>query len=156
MVYMAVLDRSRIMGTSEPSYVLGACKSFFMVLVYHVVTWLSDLALDECVIHNTRDTQGHAWWQLWAWVCRADNGAPFYVAVPVCPNGSYQEAGPSGRRTWGLSRVTETDWQIAPSIDVVGDMRPDGTRGPSLWHETPHIIGVPPSERWVTEAHERP
>jgi hypothetical protein len=122
-----------------------------MILVYRAVTWIEDLALNECTIRSTRSAQA-VWWQLWTWVRRADTGEPLYVAAPVNPNGPYVEVGPSGRRTWGLARVSETDWQVSPSIDVVGDERPDGTRGPSLWHETPRIAGVPPGERWITEA----
>ena len=121
-------------------------------LTYRPVLSLEDLALDECVIRSARDGTGHAWWQLWTRVRRADTGEPFYVAVPVNPTGPYVEVGPSGRRTWGLSHVSGSDWQVSPSIDVVGDKRPDGTREPSLWHETPVIVEVPEGERWITEA----
>jgi hypothetical protein len=121
-------------------------------LVYRAVTWIIDLALDECTIRSARDNEGRAWWQLWTWVLRADTGEPFYVAVPVNPNGPYVEVGPSGRRTWGLTRASASDWQVLPSIDVVGKERPDGTREPSLWHVTPTIVGVPEGERWITEA----
>ena len=123
-----------------------------MVLVYRSVTWIGDLALGECTVRNARDGAGHARWQLWTWVHRTDTGEPFYVAAPVNPNGPYLEVGPSGRRTWGLLRASATDWQVSPSIDVVGAERPDGSREPSLWHETPAIVGVPEGERWIAEA----
>jgi hypothetical protein len=116
------------------------------------VTWISDLALDECTIRSTRNAEGRAWWQLWTYVLRADTGEPFYVGVPVNPNGPYVEVGPSGRRTWGLTRVAANEWQVSPSIDVVGDELPGGGRKPSPWHQTPAIVGVPEGERWVTEA----
>ena len=125
---------------------------FVSALVYRVVTWISDLELNECTIRSARDTEGRTWWQLWTYVRRADTGQPFYVGVPVNPNGSYVEVGPSGRRTWGLTRTSASDWQVSPSIDVVGDKLPDGTRRPSLWHETPAIVGVPEGERWIGEA----
>lgn len=118
-----------------------------MDLVYRVGA-VGELTLGECVIRHTRDAGGRAWWQLWVLVPRRDTGDPIYVAVTVNPNGPYLEIGPSGRRTWGLTRSGET-WQVAPSIDAAGDRHPDGTRGPSPWHETPRIVGVPPGERWI-------
>jgi len=120
------------------------------ILVYRAVGSIGDLALGECVIRSARDVEGRAWWQLWTYVRRADTGQPFYVGVPVHPNGPYVEVGPSGRRTWGLTRAGN-DWQITPSVDVVGELV-DGLRGPSLWHETPTIVGVPSTERWIMEA----
>ena len=120
-----------------------------MDLVYLAAAQLGDLDLDTCTIRRARGPEGRAWWQLWAWVQRGDTGEPFYVAVPVNPSGPYLEVGPSGRKTWGLSRVSEADWQVSPSIDVLGDRLPDGTRGPSPWHETPRIVGVPAGERWI-------
>ena len=125
---------------------------FVSILVYRTVTWISDLALNECTIRSARDAEGRAWWQLWTYVLRTDTGQPFYVGVPVNPHGPYLDVGPSGRHSWGLNPASERDWQISPSIDVVGDERPDGTREPSLWHETPTIVGVPDGERWITEA----
>lgn len=122
------------------------------ILVYRHVARIGDLALDECMVRSACDADGRRWWQLWTFVRRADTGEPFYVGVPVQPNGPYVEVGPSGRRTWGLARASVSDWQVSPSIDVLGDKRPDGTRGPSLWHETPTIVGVPDGERWITEA----
>jgi hypothetical protein len=122
------------------------------VLVYRPVDRIGDLALGECTVRGARDGEGRAWWQLWTWVRRADTGEPFYVGVPVNPNGPYLETGPSGRRTWGLTRTAERDWQVSPSVDVVGAERPDGSREPSLWHETPVVVGVPPGERWTMGA----
>jgi len=122
------------------------------ILAYRIGCRIGDLALDECTVRHAHDAEGHAWWQLWTYVRRADTGQPFYVGVPVNPNGPYLKVGPSGRRTWGLLRASASDWQVSPSIDVVGDLLPDGTRGPSLWHETPKIVRVPDSERWTTEA----
>ena len=113
---------------------------------------IGDLALGECAVRGARDSAGRAWWQLWALVRRADSGDPFYVAVPVNPGGPYLEVGPSGRRTWGLTRVADGVWQVSPSIDVLGALREDGTRAPSPWHETPRVVGVPAGERWVEEA----
>jgi|HubBroStandDraft_2_1064218.scaffolds.fasta_scaffold26900_4 hypothetical protein len=78
-----------------------------------------------------------------------DTGEPLYVSVPINPNGPYLEVGPSGKRTWSLTRASDTEWQVAPSIDVLGPTREDGTRAPSLWHQTPRIVGVPPSEPWI-------
>jgi hypothetical protein len=122
-------------------------------LRYRAAVRIGDLELDECTVRHTRDTAGRAWWMLWTWVRRDDTGEPFYVGVPVHPGGGYLEVGPSGARTWGLTRIADTpNWQIAPSIDVVGDLRPDGSRGPSLWHQTPRIVGVPLSEPWTLEA----
>lgn len=123
-----------------------------MDLTYRVADRIGELALGECTIRRARDTEGRAWWQLWAWVRRTDCGEPFYVAAPVNVGGPYLEVGPSGRKTWGLTRVGEHEWQLHPSLDVLGAERPDGTREPSLWHETPRLVGVPPTERWITEA----
>jgi hypothetical protein len=110
------------------------------ILVYRAVLCIGDLALNECTIRSARAPEGARWWQLWALVRQAI-GETFYVGVPVNPNGPYLETGPSGRRTWGLTRASATDWHISPSIDV----------GPGLWHETPVIVGVPEGERWITE-----
>lgn len=110
---------------------------------------IGDLGLNECVIRSALGAQSRAWWQLWTWVRRDDTGEPFYVAAPVNPNGPYLDIGPGGRHTWGLTRVADGVWQVSPSIDVLGDLRPDGTRGPSLWHQTPRIVGVSVSERWI-------
>jgi hypothetical protein len=118
-------------------------------LVYRVADRIGDLALNEATVRSARDTEGCSWWQLWAWVLRADTGEPFYVAAPVNPNGPYHEV---GRKTWGLIRVGENDWQVSPSIDVLGALKEDGTREPSPWHQTPRIVGVPAGERWTTEA----
>lgn len=111
------------------------------ILVYRAVLCIGDLALNECTIRSARAPEGARWWQLWALVRQAI-GETFYVGVPVNPNGPFLETGPSGRRTWGLTRASATDWHISPSIDV----------GPGLWHETPVIVGVPEGERWTTEA----
>lgn len=117
------------------------------LLVYRAVLWIGDLALHECTIRRARGPEGAAWWQLWALVLRSA-GEPFYVGVPVNPNGPYLEAAPGRRRTWGLTRASATDWHISPSIDVKSH-RPGE---PSLWHETPVIVEVPEGERWITEA----
>ena len=123
-----------------------------MDLAYRVVESIGDLSLGECTIRSARDGEGRAWWQLWTWVRREDNGEPFYMGAPVNPNGPYMEVGPSGKKTWGLARVTDGVWQVSPSIDVLGDLLPDGTRKPSLWHQTPRIVGVPLGERWIAGA----
>lgn len=122
-----------------------------MDLTYRVVRHVGELELGECTVRGAHDDRARVWWMLWAWVRRQDGGEPFYVAVPVNPHGPYLEVGPSGRRTWGLARVDATTWQVAPSIDVVGDKRPDGSREPSLWHHTPRVVGVPAGEPWTTE-----
>lgn len=106
------------------------------ILVYRAVLWIGDLALNECTIRRARAPEGAAWWQLWALVRREN---PFYVGVPVNPNGPCLEVGPSGRRTWGLVRASATDWHVSPSIDA------------GVWHETPVIVEVPENERWITE-----
>ena len=121
-----------------------------MQLVYRTGK-IGDLALGECTVRGAHDERGRSWWQLWTWVRRQDTGEPFYVAVPINPNGVYVEVGRSGRRTWGLTRAAPGEWQVNPSIDVVGAKRPDGTYEPSLWHQTPRIVGVPETERWVCE-----
>jgi hypothetical protein len=118
-------------------------------LVYRVTDSLGELGLGEAAVRATRAANGLTWWQFWTWVRRVDTGEPFYVSVPVSPRGPYQEVGVSGRRTWGLVEVDAATWQVTPSIDVVGDRRPDGNRGPSLWHETVRLVGVPAGEPWA-------
>lgn len=110
---------------------------------------IGDLQLGECTVRGAHDGGGRRWWMLWAWVRRNDTGEPFYVAVPVNPSGPDEEVGRSGRRTWSLARVDATTWRVSPSVDVVGNLRPDGTREPSLWHQTPRVVGVPETEPWT-------
>ena len=120
-----------------------------MDLVYRAARSLGELGLGEAAVRRTRAANGLTWWQFWTWVRRMDTLEPFYVSVPVNPRGPFQEVGASGRRTWGLVDVDAATWQVTPSIDVVGDERPDGSRGPSLWHETVRLVGVPASEPWT-------
>jgi hypothetical protein len=122
--------------------------------------WLTDLKLNECTIRSTAGP-GCAYWQLWAWVTGEVGERLGFVAVPVLVGGQYTEQGPSGRRTWGLTRVSDGVWQISPSIDVrthvdaVGkECAKDapGAREVSWWHQTPRVVGVADGERWTREA----
>ena len=118
-------------------------------LAYRIAESIGELRSGECTVRRTRHADGIAWWQLWALVHRGDTGEPFYVGVTVNPLGPYLEVGPSGRRTWGLTPIDTDIWQVSPSIDVLGDRLPDGSRGPSPWHATPRLVGVPASEPWT-------
>jgi hypothetical protein len=120
-----------------------------MDLTYRVTRSLGELALGEGTVRRTRSAAGIVWWQFWTWVRRADTGEPFYVSVPVNPHWPFLAVGACGKKTWGLLPVGAGAWAITPSIDVVGDKRPDGSRGPSLWHEVVHLVGVPASEPWT-------
>jgi hypothetical protein len=56
-----------------------------------------------------------------------------------------------GGRTWGLTKTGNGTWQVSPSINVLNDRDAiNGTHnGPSLWHQTPSISGVPDDEVWA-------
>ena len=116
---------------------------------YHVP--VEDLAVGECTVRPTRNSAGASWWALWFCVLRETDGQPDCFEVPINPNGSYSEAGPGGK-TWGLTRSTPGAWQVSPSINVLNtrDLHPGAhPSAPSLWHQTPMIVGVPEGEPWI-------
>jgi hypothetical protein len=119
-------------------------------LLYREPLRLGDLALEECTVRPTR-SKDVSWWQFWTYVRRDDNKEPIYIGVPVLVGGVYTEKGPSGRKTWGLTRADDTTWIITPSIDAIGDKRPDGTQAPSMWHQNVRLVGVPPDARFLKE-----
>jgi hypothetical protein len=108
------------------------------------------LAIDECTIHGAGNDGGARWWNLWLCVNRETDGVADYFVVPVLPNGAFTESGPGGK-TWGLSRAEPGAWQVSPSINVLntGAVHPGEHAAPSLWHQTPKIVGVPEGEAWI-------
>jgi hypothetical protein len=119
---------------------------------------IEDLVVGECTIHRASGSRGGRWWQLWFHVLREPDGRPDIFCVPVNPNGPYID-GPGGR-TWGLlpSALPAADgtkkWAISPSINVLanGDADTHKTPIPSLWHQTPEILNVLPTEPWACGA----
>ncbi len=133
-----------------------------MMLKYRSHAMIHELALGECTVHPASNSSSVRWWQLWFYVLRDSDGQPETFCVPVNPGGSYSENGPGGR-TWGLtipdasmyeSPPSTRTWQVTPSVNVLDDRDAvAGTRQyPSLWHQTPAIVGVPLDERWTTGA----
>jgi hypothetical protein len=125
-----------------------------MDLVYRSFVNVEALTLNECTIHAASEAPDKRWWQLWFFVARETDGQAEAFVVPVAPGGLYNEHGPGDRRTWGFTDVGGGAWQIDPSIDVVQDADatlihpgPHPTL-PSLWHQTPRVVGVPTNERW--------
>ncbi len=111
------------------------------------------LLANDCTIHRAADAKAR-WWLLWFYVARETDGVLESFAVPVNPNGPYTESGPGGR-TWGLTRTGGGVWQISPSINVLnsGERHPGPHPSlPSLWHQTPAIVGVSDNEPWITGA----
>ncbi len=124
-----------------------------MTLTYKPHALIEDLALGECTVHRASNASAARWWLLWFYVARETDGQPETFCVPVAPNDSYSESGPGGR-TWGLTNVGSNRWQVAPSINVLNNGESvNGEHSlPSLWHQTPQIVGVPDSENWATGA----
>lgn len=134
------------------------------VLRYRAHALIEDLAIGECTMHRASGSTGARWWQLWFHALRDSDGQPETFCVPVNPLGPFTESGPGGR-TWGLTCPEASaqvapagtrNWMISPSIDVKDNR--DAVAGheasprPSLWHQTPEIVGVPDSEPWATGA----
>ena len=130
------------------------------MLIYKSHALIEDLAVGECTMHRASGSGAACWWQLWFMVLRETDGQPMRCCVPMNPGGGYIENGPGGK-TWGLTMpaVTPYDagpgtktWQVSPSINVLntGDAQvgPHPTL-PSLWHQTPEIVGVPDAEPWA-------
>jgi hypothetical protein len=127
-------------------------------LFYRSGRQIEDLAINDCVLRGMRGTSGAVWWELWFRVVCSD-GVSRAIAIPVAVNGDPTENGPGGM-TWGLRPMsTPSSWKVDPSINVVAHPSdPNGhlvhqgphPTGESLWHETPQIVGVPATERWVS------
>jgi hypothetical protein len=126
-----------------------------MNLRYKSGVMVEELAIGDCCIHRVSGSDGKpAYWHLWFYVAREDNGAPETFAVPIIPRGAYTETGPGGR-SWGFTDQGGGTWQISPSINVV-NLDATGhevVAGPnahqqSIWHQTPAVIGVPTGEPW--------
>jgi len=119
-------------------------------MIYREGEAIETLQVGECTIHRASGSSAARWWQLWFHVLRDSDGQPEIFCVPVAPNGSYSESGPGGR-TWGLTSVGHGVWQISPSINVLDDR--DAIAGthehPSLWHQTPQLIGATDKEVWA-------
>jgi hypothetical protein len=131
-----------------------------MMLKYKSHAMIEDLAIGECTLHRASGSGAARWWQLWFHVLRDSDGQPETFCVPVNPGGEFSESGPGGR-TWGLTCPDASqyeiapgtrNWQISPSINVLDDR--DAAAGthehPSLWHQTPALVGVPIDEPWAT------
>lgn len=130
-----------------------------MNLQYRSKVAVEDSALGECTIHRAATADGKRWWNLWFYVARETDGVPADFVVPVNPSGPFI-MGPGGR-TWGLVQTGPGVWQVSPSINVLGDARahaafageePAPGDAPSLWHQTPTIVGVPDGEVWMSGA----
>jgi len=125
-------------------------------LNYRSFVLVDDLQVGECTIHAASDG-ARRWWQLWFYVARETDGVPEAFVVPVFPNGSYHEDG-AGGRTWGFTAAGQGLWQVSPSINVVQDGDAKAIHAgqhptlPSLWHQTPRVVGVPDGERWIAGA----
>lgn len=122
-------------------------------LRYRSFVGVEDLEVGECTMHRCANGSGPEYWHLWCRVLREDNGQPLDFCVPVNVGGAFIESGPGGK-TWGLTRAGMDRWQFSPSINVLGDheLHPGAHDAPSMWHQTPAVVGVPPSESWITEA----
>lgn len=118
--------------------------------VYHSDVLVEDLAIGECVMRRALTADGTRFWHLWFRVNREDNGQPDDFCVPMNPNGPFIESGPGGK-TWGLTQTSPGTWQVDPSINVLAtrEVNPGEHPSPSLWHQTPLIIGVPITEPWI-------
>ena len=114
------------------------------------MVYVEALGENECTIHRAVKNSRERYWLLWFYV-KCTDGFHHDFAVPVIPNGAYNENGPGGR-SWGLTKIVDGEWQISPSIHVTVDKEIDARlpgRG-SLWHETPRIVNVKPyDEIWM-------
>ncbi len=130
-----------------------------MMLNYRPHGMIEDLAPFECTVHRASGSGPGKWWQLWFNALRDTDGKPELFCVPI-QVGSYVENGPGGR-TWGVScpQASAADistgtrnWMVSPSINVLNDRDAISGKhaGPSLWHHTPEIVGVPVGESWAT------
>lgn len=120
-------------------------------LLYRSHALIEDLVVGECTMHRASGSSADRWWQLWFRVLRETDGQPADFCVPMNPGGSYQPNGPGGK-TWGLMKCGSNTWQVSPSINV--ETSGDAFAGPrstlpSLWHQTPQIVGVPDDEPWA-------
>lgn len=121
-----------------------------MMLVYKPHARVEDLAVGDCTVHRAAKSPAERWWLLWFYVARETDGVPEDFCVPVNPGGPAIESGPGGR-TWGLTKTAAGVWQVSPSINIqVSRVALMGPAGPSLWHQTPQIVGVPDDEPWAT------
>jgi hypothetical protein len=117
-------------------------------LLYRSRVLVEDLALNECTLHRCSGSGAARWWQLWWLANRDTDGKPEDFCVPVNPGGSYNEHGPGGR-TWGLTLTAAGIWQVSPSINVLASRDAIAGNGPSIWHQTPRLVGVPERETWA-------
>jgi hypothetical protein len=121
-------------------------------LQYKATVDIDDLAVGECTIRRATISTGAYYWNLWFCVLRETDGQPDIFVVPVNPNGSFLENGPGGK-TWGFAPAVPVPgtWQISPSINVLNtrEVHPGEHAQPSLWHQTPTIVGVPAGEAWM-------
>lgn len=117
---------------------------------YHVEPEL--LQVGECTVRATKGDSAD-YWRLWFYVNRETDGQPEMMGVPLNVNGGWNESGPGGK-TWGFNRAEPGAWQVSPSINVLAtrDVHPGEHPAPSLWHQTPTIVGVPDGEPWQAGA----
>lgn len=123
-------------------------------LRYRSFVDVDDLQLGECTIHACSvGANGIEFWHVWFHVARDSDGQPDTFSVPINPNGGWIENGPGGK-TWGLMPASPGTWQVSPSINVLDtrDVHPGPHPSPSLWHQTPLIVDVPPGEAWIRGA----
>ena len=114
--------------------------------------FVDELGLNECTIHQCKELSGALSWRMWFCVARETDGVVKIFAVPLIPRGAYTETGPGGR-SWGFQPQGGGVWQVSPSInvlDVSGCEKYPGEHPalPSLWHQTPSVVGVPDGEPW--------
>jgi|ERR1700679_3183103 len=121
-------------------------------LVYHPGVMVEDLPIGGCTVRRTR-LGDKLWWALWLYVRRADTGEPTVFEVPIHVRGPYTED-PVAGKMWGFTKSLEAGvWQVSPSINVlvgtdVVELHPGAHPSPSVWHETPRVVGVPEGEPW--------
>lgn len=120
------------------------------ILKYRRHAQVEDLQVGECTIHRASNSTSGRWWQLWFRVLRDTDGVDEVFCVPVRPNMTFLPNGPGGK-TWGLNTKSGgSDWQISPSINVLGngDAHEGQRNEVSIWHHTPCITDVPLGENW--------
>ena len=122
-------------------------------LIYKSHSLIEDLQPGECTIHRCGTPDGKRWWNLWFYVPRETDGVLEDFVVPVNPGGAYTENGLGGK-TWGFTKSGAGVWQVSPSINVLDDAGARAVQAggrpatPSLWHQTPSVVGVPDGEPW--------
>jgi hypothetical protein len=111
---------------------------------------IDDLVVGTCTMRRVTTSAGARYWNLWFCVNRETDGQPDIFVVPINPNGSYIENGLGGK-TWGLTATEPGTWQVSPSINVLNtrEAHPGVHVLPSLWHQTPAVVGVPAGEPWI-------